>query len=546
MSSINIISFDRNSQEDLPKINFTMSVELTQIVVSYKAIVNNSIKLVSVDNLRLFRDNEGIFTLPIPKNTNCILIGVGRVVRPNAPSVLITRTTVPSECGYLFTLSDLSLYLTVNHCNTVAIDTSGFDHLPLSFNESRVRHQIGPCRSSRAMAMVHLAMMEAYIAINGKYKSYLNLPRTSDGITEVAMLEAFYKTLISLYPTHSVRLNELYIKQMDTFPDTSKKTLSIIIGTTIANAVIKNRETDGSDHKEQVIGVDYIVEEGVGVWEKDPISNIPIALGSLWGNVKPFVLTSSSIHRTPELPPLDSEIYSCAFNEVSSIGGDGINTTTSRSQFLYDVGVYWAYDGVPNLCAPPRLYNQITHTIALTQLISGEKLLLLYYLINVGMADSAIASWESKYYYKFWRPITGIRKAKQNGGDGNTKTIEDPNWTPIGAPASNSNGLNFTPPFPAYPSGHSTFGGTIFQIMRRFFEKDNIEFTFVSDELNGITEDNQNNVRPLKPRTFHSLSEAEEENGQSRMYLGIHWNFDKTEGTLQGNKVGDDIFNALL
>jgi hypothetical protein len=64
----------------------------------------------------------------------------------------------------------------------------------------------------------------------------------------------------------------------------------------------------------------------------------------------------------------------------------------------------------------------------------------------------------------------------------------------------------------------------------------------VSDEFNGVTLDNEGNVRPLVPRHFASLSEAEEENGQSRIYLGIHWAFDKTEGIAQGRHIADYVF----
>ena len=112
----------------------------------------------------------------------------------------------------------------------------------------------------------------------------------------------------------------------------------------------------------------------------------------------------------------------------------------------------------------------------------------------MAMADAGIAIWESKYYYNFWRPVTGIREADAGTGptgqgDGNPATIGDPEFSPLGAPASNLNGPNFTPPFPAYPSGHAGFGGALFQILRKFLRKDDIQFTFVSDEYNGVTKD---------------------------------------------------------
>jgi hypothetical protein len=86
------------------------------------------------------------------------------------------------------------------------------------------------------------------------------------------------------------------------------------------------------------------------------------------------------------------------------------------------------------------------------------------------------------------------------------------------------------------------FGGALFQTLRNFYRTDDIAFTFTSDELNGVTRDNQGNARPLLPRTFASLSQAEEENGQSRIYLGIHWSFDKTEGIAQGRRIANYVF----
>ena len=59
------------------------------------------------------------------------------------------------------------------------------------------------------------------------------------------------------------------------------------------------------------------------------------------------------------------------------------------------------------------------------------------------------------------------------------------------------------------------------------------------DEFNGVTKDHHGVVRPLSPRSFSSLSQAEDENGQSRIYLGIHWHFDKTEAIAQGRNVAD-------
>jgi PAP2 superfamily. len=248
---------------------------------------------------------------------------------------------------------------------------------------------------------------------------------------------------------------------------------------------------------------------------------------------------------------MDSAEYTAAFDEAKRLGGDGIDTATERTPEQTEIGIYWAYDGTPSMCAPPRLYNQIATHIANKKGTTGIQLARLLALANTAMADVGIAIWESKYFYQFWRPITGIRESDpgtgpSGTGDGNPDTIGDTVCKPLGAPASNLMGPNFTPPFPAYPSGHAGFGGALFQVLRDFYGTDQIPFTFVSDEFNGVTKDNAGNIRPLKPRSFETLSQAEEENGQSRIYLGIHWSFDKTEGIAQGREVGHYVFKKLF
>jgi hypothetical protein len=245
---------------------------------------------------------------------------------------------------------------------------------------------------------------------------------------------------------------------------------------------------------------------------------------------------------------MTSDEYTAAYNEAKNFGGDGITTPTQRTPEQTFIGVFWAYDGTPTLCAPPRLYNQVAVQVADRTRLQQVQLARLLALVNVAMADAAISAWESKYHFDFWRPITGIRESDPGtgptgAGDGNPATVGDIAFHPLGAPASNLQGPNFTPPFPAYPSGHATIGGSLFQILRRFYGTDHVGFTFVSDEFNGVTRDNMGNVRPYMPRSFSSFSQAAEENGQSRIYLGIHWSFDKTQGIAMGRRVADYVYD---
>ena len=165
-------------------------------------------------------------------------------------------------------------------------------------------------------------------------------------------------------------------------------------------------------------------------------------------------------------------------------------------------------------------------------------------LMNAAIADSCMVAWYDKYGHDFWRPVTAIREA---GIDDNPDTQPDPAFTPLGSPATNQPGKpNFTPPFPSYPSGHAVLGSAAFAILRSFYGTDQIAFTFVSDELNGISRDNQGNVRPLWPRSFASLTEAEQDNGVSRIYLGVHFRFDVENGMTLGRQVGNYVFKRGL
>jgi len=433
----------------------------------------------------------------------------------------------------------------VIHWNHVAIDTSGLDHAPVKEGEDRVfGHQLGPGRASRAMAIVQVAVFEALNAITGRYESYTGLPQApADTSIKAAIAQAAHDTLVELYPSHAAQFAEQLVDDLAKVEDPEgQKEAGIDLGRHAALSILELRANDGSNHPEPRVGVDYIPEDGPGIWRQDPISKHPLALGARWAEVKPFVLASASQFRIAPPPAVDSAAYAAAYEEVFLLGGDGLTTPTERTADETSAAIYWAYDGLPSLCAPPRLYNQIVVQLAEEQGLDIVDTARLLALVNVAMADAGIAAWESKYYYKVARPITVIRAGDD---DGNAETAGDANYTPLGAPASNSTGANFTPPFPAYPSGHAAFGGAIFQMLRDVFGTDDIQFTFVSDEYNGKTVDNQGNVRELHPRSFANLTQAEDENGQSRIHLGIHWSFDKDEGILQGRRIADYVFQNL-
>jgi hypothetical protein len=152
-------------------------------------------------------------------------------------------------------------------------------------------------------------------------------------------------------------------------------------------------------------------------------------------------------------------------------------------------------------------------------------------LINLAMADGGIASWKAKYDYELWRPIDAI----QNGDvDSNPATQADPTWKP----------LIVTPPFPAYVSGHSTFSSAASAVLTRLFGT-SVSFASQSDSASGWRLVSSTEPSP-KVRTYTGFNQAAEEAGMSRIYGGIHFNFDNTHGMALGAEIGNFVANNAL
>src|SRR5207248_3782227 len=199
--------------------------------------------------------------------------------------------------------------------------------------------------------------------------------------------------------------------------------------------ILAMRQGDGSEVPEPRVGINWITSDLPGHWRQDPISLIPLALGAHWGECLPFVLTSAQQFRCPPPPDMTSDAYTTAYNEVKNLGGDVVNTPTQRTPEQTFIGTFWGYDGTPSLCAPPRLYNQITLQIADRSPLQPVELARLLALVNVAMAEAGFSAWESKYHYDFWRPIIGIRESDPGSGptgagDGNPNTAGDITFHP--------------------------------------------------------------------------------------------------------------------
>jgi hypothetical protein len=207
-----------------------------------------------------------------------------------------------------------------------------------------------------------------------------------------------------------------------------------------------------------------------------------------------------------------------AFNKVKDLGGDGIHTPTQRTAEQTEIALFWS-DGAGTAGLPGH-WNSIAEGVAQQRGNSLTENARLFAMLNIAVADAYISSWDARYTYNFWRPITAIREA---GTDGNPATEADTNWTP----------LLVTPPFPSYTSGHSTVGSAAAAVLSALF-RPHVAFATGSEGLPGVT------------RTFDGFSAAAAEVGRSRIYGGIHFDFDNRAALAAGRSLGHYVSENFL
>jgi hypothetical protein len=456
--------------------------------------------------------------------------------------------------------------------NQVALEANRVSHT--NFVDTGLDEQTGPTRSSRALAIVHLAMYDAYAGVDtgAALPPYITgLPTPGVGASvDAAVAAAAHTTLSDLFPSQK----PFFDLMLAAAGDTSNPGHSF--GVAVAQTILADRAGDPS-----AASPGYTPSPDRCKHRPDPDNPGQGFHGAFYGaQSKGFAITQR-FELAP--PPCDNNEYRKALREVRGRGiapelmGTLPNSIPGRTVDQTLIGIFWAYDGVAEIGTPPRLYNQIVRRIAMTRSPSSPTTpnttaenARLFAFVNAAMADAGILAWDQKYIHDLWRPVVGIREHDKSMGPATTQASNDisndcdSSWLPLGAPRTNRIGKNFTPPFPAYPSGHATFGASAFHITRLFyneggmFSKNTLSpdtlfngLDFVSDELNGISTDNKGTVRPRHLRNFpNGLWQMIEENGRSRVYLGVHWVFDafavKSDGTPDlAKKVGGKFIGGV-
>jgi hypothetical protein len=268
--------------------------------------------------------------------------------------------------------------------------------------------------------------------------------------------------------------------------------------------------------------VPYTPGTAPGQWQRTFPDYFPPLL-TQFPHVTPFAMTSPAQFRPGPPPALDSAEYAAAVDEVQRLGGF---TSSERTEEQTEIALFWADGG--GTFTPPGHWNQIAADVSLAKSTPLMENARLFAMLNVASADAGISCWETKYFYNLWRPIDAIRKADI---DGNEATVAQPNWIP----------LIRTPNFPSYTSGHSTFSSAAATILNNVFGT-NVSFSSTADDHTGFRERPLSNEQVVT-RQFTSFDQAAEEAGRSRVYGGIHYQFESTVGKEVGHAIGDWVID---
>jgi hypothetical protein len=378
----------------------------------------------------------------------------------------------------------------------------------LAWNEAALQsikaEKTPPPVAARQLAILHIAIYDSVNSIRREYKPFeIDRNAPAGRSEEAAAASAAHRVLTSLYPARARLFDRMLDKSSD---DPEGRTL----GRYVAKEILAWRADDGSD-----ADVRHITGHEPGQWRPTP-PGFAKPLVPQWPNVICFALRRGFQFRSDGPPKMTSKAYTDAFNEVKKLGR---KTGSERTRDQTEIALFWE-DG-PGTVTPPGHWNRIAQDVSRSKRYSLAENARLFALLNVALADASIACWDCKYHFDFWRPIHGIREADR---DGNPDTEPDREWTP----------LLTTPPFPSYTSGHSSFSAAGATILAGFVGSDELGFETTSDGLPDVS------------REFTGFWAAAEEAGMSRIYGGIHWQFDNTDGLRCGKMVAEHVLKTCM
>ena len=360
-----------------------------------------------------------------------------------------------------------------------------------------------PWQGERIMAMVHTGMFDAINSIERRYRPYLvELPATSTASKDAAAAAAAGAVLTGLYPQAEAELRAAMVTYLGAIPDTDAKSEGIRLGEAAAAKILQARAHDGSSAPDA-----YRPKTKPGVYVPTPIT-----AGSMWGNVKPFAMTSGSQFRPKPPIPLNSEEWVADYNELKELGG---HTSVKRSPRQTEDARFWLATG-------QDVYYPVVRSLPAAKKLSVIDSARFLALVSVARVDSLIAVLDAKYHYDFWRPITAIR----NGDiDDNPATERDGTWQPIAN----------TPMHPEYPCAHCIVSAAMAGVVETVFGTADVpEVATTSPTLPGVIH------RWTNMRVFA------DEVSQARIWAGFHYRFSTRVGQEMGRSIAEYVVKNVM
>jgi VCPO second helical-bundle domain len=353
----------------------------------------------------------------------------------------------------------------------------------------------------RSMAITSVAVSDAVNAITNQYTRYgSRLTPPAGASTTAAAVGAAYRALTQVVPSQTQFLSTMLGQSLAKF-GVSASDSGFVFGEAVADEIVAMRAADGA-----ALAQYPYTPPGAGapgVWVPTPPA---FAAASLPGGglVQPWVLESGAQFRPDEGPDLTSERYARDVNEVKEIGA--LNSAT-RTAEQTNIARFW-------LASAGVIWNGVLRQVASGLALEESEAARDFALMNIAGADAAIACWDAKYAFNFWRPVTAIQRADE---DSNPGTEADPGWTPLVA----------TPNHPEYPSGHATMSGAMATVLTLLFDDDpGVAFTATSP------------TNPGFERHWTTFSEGVREVIDARVYSGIHFRSSDERGARLGRQVG--------
>ena len=388
----------------------------------------------------------------------------------------------------------------------IVVAPPAFANVITDWNENAVAlvtPRMAPGTGQRVVAIMQVAMFDAVNSIERRYQPYLaQLPAASGTSKEAAATAAAGAVLASLIPQVQGQVKALTTSYLASIADSDAKAEGIKLGETVAAKILEARAKDGADAPDS-----YRYKTKPGVYVPTAIT-----VSSTWGNVAPFALANSSQFRPAAPVALNSSQWATDYNEIKDLGG---KTSTKRSDRQTEDAHFWLITG-------PQSTEPVVRQVVAARKMSVIDSARFMALTAVAAADAAIAVFDAKYHYEFWRPITAIRNGDQ---DDNAATERDATWQPI----------DNTPMHPEYPCAHCIVSGAVAAVVEAALGAADVpEVVMTSPTAPGAT------------HRWTNIRAYADEVAYARILAGFHYRFSVLVGQEMGRKIGEYVVKSVM